>query len=378
MARGNYRQASDVASGMGKFLFLPLAGLAGLSALVAAVTAQGPAQPGQPDGATVVHGLAWLDELEPALAKSREEGKPVLFLSMFGRLDEEMPCANARTLRATLFADPEFQRLAREEVVLAWEMVRPVPKATIDLGNGEKIVRTLRGNAVLYLLDGAGRVLDAYPGVYTAEDLLPLVRESARKRFSPSGKPGGAPALQAERRRRSFPASESGQEAPGVDSSIPITASKGMVESPTLYMLGASDPNRLPLAGAQRPRPASKPGVPGSEAGWRQRNLEIFERQAARLVDASLTPRTGAEAFRLGTGRDLKGLSPEEAQRLALKAESRRNITVVRPVVELWLASAGNDGTLDSARKAILGTLLKVPYDKPDFGLREVLLPGTP
>ena len=79
---------------------------------------------------TMVNGVGWYASFSDALTESKRTQKPILLLSMFGRLDEDMPCANARTLRATLFKDPEFRKLVSDDVIPAWEMVRAVPENT--------------------------------------------------------------------------------------------------------------------------------------------------------------------------------------------------------------------------------------------------------
>src|SRR5687767_12404785 len=100
-----------------------VAGCAIFAVTVAATTAK----------KTAVNGIAWHNSFQDAMAEAKNSDKPVLLLSMFGKIDEDMPCANARTLRATLFKDPEFKALLENEVVPAWEMVRAVPKVEIDL-----------------------------------------------------------------------------------------------------------------------------------------------------------------------------------------------------------------------------------------------------
>src|SRR5437763_15826444 len=51
-------------------------------------------------------------------------------------------------------------------------MVRPVPQVTIDFGDGRKLKRTLGGNTVIEICLPDGRVVDAFPGLYTPEDFL--------------------------------------------------------------------------------------------------------------------------------------------------------------------------------------------------------------
>lgn len=54
--------------------------------------------------------------------------------------------------------------MLRQSFVLHWESVRPVPKVTIDFGDGRRIERTLTGNSVHVVLDSYGHPVDALPG----------------------------------------------------------------------------------------------------------------------------------------------------------------------------------------------------------------------
>jgi len=47
-----------------------------------------------------------------------------------------------------------------------WEMVRTVPRVTIDFGNGRVVRRTLHGNIATYVCNSDGKVLDVLPGIY--------------------------------------------------------------------------------------------------------------------------------------------------------------------------------------------------------------------
>lgn len=69
-------------------------------------------------------------------------------------------------MRTVLYANREVSDYLRENFVLLWSSERPVPRVTIDFGDGRVIERTITGNAVHYVLDGQGRPLDAIPGLY--------------------------------------------------------------------------------------------------------------------------------------------------------------------------------------------------------------------
>ncbi len=110
--------------------------------------------------------LYWFTELAAAEAEAHREHRPILELRMLGRLDEDLSCANSRLFRATLYANQQVSTLLRDDFVLLWTTERPVPKVTIEFGDGRKIVRTTTGNSAHYILDEHGNVLDVLPGLY--------------------------------------------------------------------------------------------------------------------------------------------------------------------------------------------------------------------
>ena len=113
--------------------------------------------------------LYWHVDLASAKAAARQVGRPILHLRMLGRLDEDLSCANSRLFRATLYANQDVSRFLRERFVLYWSSERPVPRLTIDYGDGRRLERTITGNSAHYVLDEGGEVLDVLPGLYRAE-----------------------------------------------------------------------------------------------------------------------------------------------------------------------------------------------------------------
>lgn len=110
--------------------------------------------------------LFWYTDLEAAKAAARASGKPILSLRLLGRLDEEFSCANSRFFRTVFYKNSEINKLLRDQFVLHWRSVRPVPKVTIEFGDGSRLERTLTGNSIHYVLDSRGRLVDALPGLY--------------------------------------------------------------------------------------------------------------------------------------------------------------------------------------------------------------------
>lgn len=116
--------------------------------------------------------LYWYTDLEQAKAVAQKSGKPILTLRMLGNLSDEFSCANSRFFRTTLYSNAEIANTLRERFVLHWRSVRPVPKVTIDFGDGRKMERTLTGNSIHYVLMPDGQVVDAIPGLYGPKAFL--------------------------------------------------------------------------------------------------------------------------------------------------------------------------------------------------------------
>lgn len=117
-------------------------------------------------------GLFWHTDLEAAKAEAKASGKPILSLRMLGYLNEECSCANSRFFRSALYANENISNYLRENYVLHWKSVRPVPVVTIDFGDGRVLKRTLTGNSIHYVLDAQGRPVDGLPGLYGPQAFL--------------------------------------------------------------------------------------------------------------------------------------------------------------------------------------------------------------
>jgi hypothetical protein len=149
------------------------AGLQALLDLAAAdpAVAAGPAFPAALDAVCgqfdcAASHLYWFTDLAAAREEARRRARPILSLRLLGRLDEELSCANSRFFRSILYPDPAVSALLRDRFVLHWESVRPVPKVSVDFGDGRRLVGTITGNSIHYVLDSRGRLVDALPGLY--------------------------------------------------------------------------------------------------------------------------------------------------------------------------------------------------------------------
>lgn len=124
--------------------------------------------------------LFWYTDLEAAKVAARAQGKPILSLRLLGRLDEELSCANSRFFRTVFYKNREVNALLRDRFILHWRSVRPVPRVTIDFGDGTRLERTLTGNSIHYVLDSRGRLVEALPGLYGPEAFRSALQEAAR------------------------------------------------------------------------------------------------------------------------------------------------------------------------------------------------------
>lgn len=110
--------------------------------------------------------LYWYTDLDLAKRAAAESGRPILSLRMLGKLTDEYSCANSRYFRTALYANKEVSDTLRDSFIFHWQSVRPVPRVTVDFGDGRKLERTITGNSAHYILDAAGEPLDALPGLY--------------------------------------------------------------------------------------------------------------------------------------------------------------------------------------------------------------------
>lgn len=124
--------------------------------------------------------LYWFTHLGAAIAEAERTQRPILSLRLLGRLDEELSCANSRFFRKLLYPDPRINQVLRHDFVLHWQSLRPVPKVTLDFGNGRQLQRTLTGNSVHVVLDRRGRPVDALPGLMSRDVFVDELAQAHR------------------------------------------------------------------------------------------------------------------------------------------------------------------------------------------------------
>ncbi|MBY0586211.1 hypothetical protein K2X85_03490 [bacterium] len=124
--------------------------------------------------------LYWYTQNEGSLVLEQAESlhRPIVSLRLLGKLTDEYSCANSRFFRTLLYPDPKINQLLRDSAVLHWQSVRPVPRITIDFGDGRRLEQTVTGNSVHYVMDEHGRLVDAIPGLYAPDEFYQVMREA--------------------------------------------------------------------------------------------------------------------------------------------------------------------------------------------------------
>ncbi|HET9768130.1 MAG TPA: hypothetical protein VFS60_14850 [Thermoanaerobaculia bacterium] len=122
--------------------------------------------------------LYWYTDFAAARAEAERSGKPIVLLRLLGRLDEQLSCANSRYFRLILYSDPAISGWLRDNVVLYWTSERPVPQVSVDFGDGRRLVGTVTGNSIHYMLDSHGRLVDAMPGLHTPQRFLAWLQDA--------------------------------------------------------------------------------------------------------------------------------------------------------------------------------------------------------
>ncbi|HJL15178.1 MAG TPA: hypothetical protein RMH99_05955 [Sandaracinaceae bacterium LLY-WYZ-13_1] len=321
---------------------------------------------GQRDGHA--SGLYWHTDLDAARREAARTGKPILSLRLLGRLDEELSCANSRYFRVVLYSNPRVAARLRDAFVLHWSSERPAPRITIDMGDGRRIVRTITGNSVHYVLDAAGRPVDTLVGLYSPVGFTRALDEALEARDACPGANAEclarvhAEQLGAQRQRwarrrerdpalptwgeaiRSLPGAPS-DEAPSARAAMPLTVGKARIETPALGLL-----DRLPV-------PTRTPAVDWHRVGVLADGAEPLPARTRALL-------------RLKTGRDDVDATARRLAEVAL-ADGARNEVLFRRRIHRWFARQ-RPHTRDRAslNRRVYAELLLTPADDPWLGLR--------
>lgn len=269
-----------------------------------------------------------------------------------------------------LLSDQATADLLKESVVAGWHEVRPVPKVTIDFGNGKTLKRTLAGNTVMYLCLPDGTVVDAYPGVYNPTDFAAVLKPglwAAKNAMSMSPDSRG-----------DFLAKWHADSVEGLRSAeqTRVSMAKAFIESPLLKALAVGpgitiSPSRIA---------ATTVGKAAVESPvLRAANLTVtapdFGTYAARLEDISKSP-SSVDRIKRELGIPSNATGDELARRL-VELDSRTNLTLIHPGIHILLMNSGLKQP-NELTPQIYKEMLHVDIDDPFLGIRDATLPGTP
>lgn len=316
--------------------------------------------------------LFWYTDLEHAKSAARAQSKPVLSLRLLGRLDEDLSCANSRLFRITLYANKEISSLLREQFVLHWQSVRPVPKLSIDFGDGRRMGRTLTGNSIHYALDSDGQVIDALPGLYGPgaflQELQRIAVATARLRALKSGPERNAALRQYYETRandiekawlsdiklaglQAAPSRELPKPlgAPRAEIATRLGITKARIERPIIRGL-SDNPSALdPIA---------------SEAGWSK--IARLHAQDTALDESTLALMSFKDPSMNRGNRQLAILALANAT----AEDTVRNEYVFRAVILKWLASGFGVTDVASLNDKVYAELFLTPGWDAWLGLR--------
>ncbi|MBW4601058.1 MAG: hypothetical protein KME29_16115 [Calothrix sp. FI2-JRJ7] len=320
--------------------------------------------------------LYWYTDIEQAKVAAKTSGKPILSLRLLGRLNEDLSCANSRFFRVALYPNAEISKLLRQNYILHWQTVRSAPKVTVDFGDGRKLERTITGNSIHYILDSAGRPVDAIPGLYGPQAFLKQLVEGQKLINSYNSRPNAAKesflrqyhtqrlALIQQQwnkdltklgianppRLVEMPASTNSPSAP-VAGTIAVT--KMAVEAPMLRGMSPSTSNPAPLREIT------------DQATW-QRIAQLYINDA-KLDKNSIALINSKRFPQKSNSNDLQGVVSNFETAMAL--DTVRNEYMLHRQIHQWFTQPNITSNVNTLNERVYAQLFLTPSSDPWLGL---------
>ena len=338
--------------------------------------------------------LFWHKDFETAKSEAQRTGKPILSLRLLGNLDEELSCANSRFFRTTLYANKEVSGYLRHHFVLHWKSVRPVPRITIDMGDGRKIERTITGNSIHYVLDTNGEVVDALPGLYGPRAFIAGLQQAERTAVRVAKLDAVTRGRELQNYHTIQLANVNGLWANDLSRVTPMPTSQlnrpvtsnGTIparNTPAVAAPPAAAAMPLAISKSAAERPMLRAAVPSRENLERTTTEEVWAKIAAlHSSDAVLDQdsvdliraktRPAGEAMRL-TQSKMRVEDPmlktiQNLQR-SIAEDSVRNEYAFHAKIHEWLAVTGASREVDSLNRRVYAELFLTPDSDPWLGL---------
>lgn len=321
--------------------------------------------------------LYWYTDLDQAKAAAARSSKPILSLRMLGNLDEELSCANSRFFRLALYANQAVAAQLREQFILHWSSERPVPKVTIDFGDGRQLQRTVTGNSIHYVLDTQGRPIEAIPGLYgpqafadqltQAEQFfqkfqqLPVAQqpEALRQyhydRFAQVQQKWTQAladlGIQPSPRLLELPTQPPTRSVPSAAIAGQIALSKMVVESPLLEAISPVNQNRQALVQIT------------DESAWRQLSQRYFgqsqlDTNSLALMQHKVSPQSA---------KRIKTIAQQFERNMAL--DTVRNEYLLHSQLHQWFSEQENIASFEQLNQRVYSSLFLTPASDPWLGL---------
>lgn len=150
-----------------------------------------------------------------------------------------------------LFSNDQVAGAINEQFEPAWQSLRPVPRVTIDFGNGTVVKRTLHGNVATYVCTADGKVRDILPGIYEPRTYVRELARLAKEVRDAQRSRDGADAYW-----RNFHLTQAERLAASLDPPPRAPVSRGA------SIFAAERPTRRAIRSQLVPMPASASGTP--------------------------------------------------------------------------------------------------------------------
>ncbi|MEH2150922.1 hypothetical protein [Nostoc sp.] len=323
--------------------------------------------------------LYWYTDIEQAKAAARTSGKPILSLRLLGRLDQDLSCANSRFFRVALYPNAEISKLLQDRFILHWQSVRPVPKVTIDFGDGRKLERTITGNSIHYILDASGRPIDAIPGLYSPKAFLRQLQQAevAVKNYSkltPSD-------------RESYLRKYHSDRLNSIQAQWVADLSRLGIQSPPKLVEIPSNPSQPPTAEIASSLAVSKMRVETPMLSALQSNAERNQNALAEITDQEVWNKI-AQLYAVDAKLDQNSISLIKAKKsqsantqednlpiivkkfeAAMALDTVRNEYMLHSQIHQWFMQGRETRNVEALNEQVYAQLFLTPSSDPWLGL---------
>lgn len=327
--------------------------------------------------------LYWYTDLEKAKTAAQSSGKPILSLRLLGKLNDEYSCANSRFFRTILYSNTEISKVLRENYILHWKSVRPVPRITVDFGDGRKIERTITGNSIHYILDSQGQIVDALPGLYGPQAFLNELGQAEKLAKQLNGtESAGRDLLLSQILNTNSQAVQKQWEK-----DLGLVGKRNPLQPVRQVSTSNNPPNAvaaMPVAATKMivERPLVKSLVLDLKALENQTDNETWEKIASLHADQSKLDNHSTMLIRSknpyvceSPNSKTPTLTTEQLSQLvknfekAVALDTVKNEYLLRPKIRTWIAKGELKGDLEAFNEKVYSELFLTPSSDPWLGL---------